>query len=261
MKIVLEPWHLLVLILANWLNRQQQAAVDYLLTENRVLREIQGKKRILLSDDQRRRLAIKGKLLGRKALQKIATIVTPDTILRWHRQLVAAKWNYSDRRTKKPGRPPVSEEITQLVLRMARENPTWGYDRIQGALSNLGHEVSDTAVGGILKSRGIEPAPHRKRQTTWRTFLKAHWDVPVAAPLPWLLIYELNSGRLDMCMYTDAYEDPEDARISYQKHRPKRLQVIATRSSIRLGGRMGNPVVLQQHRRATSRSAPVGKGG
>ena len=180
MKIVLQPWHLLLLILANWLNRQQQAAVDYLLTENRVLREIQGKKRILLSDDQRRRLAIKGKLLGRKALQEIATIVTPDTILRWHRQLVAAKWNYSDRRTKKPGRPPVSEEITQLVLRMARENPTWGYDRIQGALSNLGHEVSDTAVGGILKSRGIEPAPDRKRQTTWRTFLKAHWDVLAA---------------------------------------------------------------------------------
>ena len=118
MKIVLQPWHLLVLILANWLIHQQQAVVDYLLTENQVLREIQGKKGILLSDDQRRRLAIKGKLLGRKALQEIATIVTPDTILRWHRQLVAAKWNYSDRRTKKPGRPPVSEEITQLVLRM-----------------------------------------------------------------------------------------------------------------------------------------------
>ena len=104
MKIVLQPWHLLVLILANWLNRQQQAAVDYLLTENKVLRELQGKRRILLSDDQRRRLAIKGKLLGRKALQEIATIVTPDTILRWHRQLVAAKWNYTDRRAKKPGR-------------------------------------------------------------------------------------------------------------------------------------------------------------
>ena len=177
MNIVLQPWHLLVLILANWLNRQQQAAVDYLLTENKVLRELQGKRRILLGDDQRRRLAIKGKLLGRKALQEIATIVTPDTILRWHRQLVAAKWNYSDRRAKKAGRPAVSEEITQLVLRMAQENPSCGYDRIQGALSNLGHEISDTTVGNILKSRGIEPAPDRKRQTTWKTFLKAHWDV------------------------------------------------------------------------------------
>jgi len=115
MDIVLQPWHLLVLILANWLNRQQQAAVAYLLSENKVLRELQGKRRILLSDDQRRRLAIKGKLLGRKALQEIATIVTPDTILRWHRQLVAAKWNYSDRRTKKPGRARVSEEITRIA--------------------------------------------------------------------------------------------------------------------------------------------------
>jgi hypothetical protein len=180
MNIVLQPWHLLVLILASWFNRQQQAAVDYLLAENQVLREIQGKRRLLLTDDQRRRLGIKGKLLGRKALQEIATIVTPDTILRWHRQLVAAKWNYSDRRTKKPGRPPVSEEITQLVLRMAQENPTWDYDRIQGAVSNLGHKVSDATVGNILKSHGIDPAPDRKRQTTWKAFLKAHWDVLAA---------------------------------------------------------------------------------
>ena len=115
MNVILQPWHLLVLILANWFNRQQQAAVDYLLAENKVLKEIHGKKRILLSDDQRRRLAIKGKLLGRKALQEIATIVTPDTILQWHRQLVAAKWHYTDRRTMKPGQPPVSEEITHSL--------------------------------------------------------------------------------------------------------------------------------------------------
>jgi transposase InsO family protein len=71
----------------------------------------------------------------------------------------------------------VGEEIRQLVLRMARDNPTWGYDRIQGALANLGHEISDQTVGNILKEHGIEPAPDRKRQTTWKTFLKAHWDV------------------------------------------------------------------------------------
>ena len=110
-------------------------------------------------------------------MSEIATIVTLDTILRWHRQLVAEKWNYSDRRVRNPGRPPVSEEVKQLVLRMARENPSLGYDRIQGAMSNLGFDISDATVGTFLKANGIEPAPDRKRQTTWKTFLKAHWDV------------------------------------------------------------------------------------
>jgi len=113
----------LLLILAGWINRRQQDAVEYLLTENRILREKLGRKRILLNDDQRRRLAVKGKILGRKMLKQLTTIVTPDTILRWHRELVAAKWDYSERR-KKIGRPPASAEVVELVLRMARENPT-----------------------------------------------------------------------------------------------------------------------------------------
>ena len=146
MKFVLHPWQLLLLILAGWINHRQQEVIEYLRAENRVLREKLGKKRILLNDDQRRRLAVKGKILGRKMLEQVATIVTPDTILRWHRELVAAKWDYS-RRRKKIGRPPVSAEVVELVLRMARENPSWGYDRIQGALANLGHLISDTCVG------------------------------------------------------------------------------------------------------------------
>ena len=180
MNFVFQPWQLLLIILAGWLNRQQEAAINYLRTENQVLKETHGTKRIVLNDDQRRRLAVKGKTIGRRALETIATIVTPDTILRWHRQLVAAKWDYSSRREKKPGRPPVSEEVRQLVVQMAGENPRWGYDRIQGALANLGHEISDTTVGNILKAHGIEPAPQRKRQTTWKTFLQAHWDVLAA---------------------------------------------------------------------------------
>ncbi len=175
MKFVLQPWYLLFLILAAWINREQQAVIEYLRTENRVLREKLGKKRILLSDDQRRRLAVKGKVLGRKMLQEVGTLFTPDTILRWHRILVAEKWDYSARR-KNAGRPPLSDEVIQLVLRMARENPTWGYDRIAGALANLRHEISDQSVGNVLKQHGIEPAPDRKRMTTWSTFLKAHWD-------------------------------------------------------------------------------------
>ena len=97
-KPILQPWHLLLTILAGIVNREQQRAIDYLRTENQVLREKIGKKRIILDDDQRRRLAVKGKVLGRKALDNIATIVTPDTIMRWHRMLVAAKWDYSSRR-------------------------------------------------------------------------------------------------------------------------------------------------------------------
>jgi transposase InsO family protein len=168
------------MILAGWINRRQQAAIEYLRTENQVLREKLGPRRILLTDDQRRRLAVKGKILGRNLLGEVATLFTPDTILRWHHQLIAQKWDYGHRRRNKPGRPQVSAEIVQLVLRLARDNPTWGYKRIQGALANLGHKVSDTTVANILKEHGIEPAPERRRQSTWKTFLKSHGDVLAA---------------------------------------------------------------------------------
>ena len=176
MKPLLQPWQLVLLILAGWINHREQEVIEYLRAENRVLREKLGKKRILLNDDQRRSLAVKGKILGRKLLEQVAMIVTPDTILRWHRELVTAKWDYSGRR-KKIGRPPASPEVVELVLRMARENPGWGYDRIQGALANLGHLISNTCVGSLLNAQGVDPAPDRKRQSTWKSFLRAHWDV------------------------------------------------------------------------------------
>ena len=179
MAFLLQPWQFYFIIIAGWVNRQQQELIEYLRTENQVLKEKLGKKRILLNNDQRRRLAVKGKILGRKRLKEIGTLFTPDTILRWHSMLVAKKWDYSERR-KSVGRPRVRKVIVDLVLRVARENPTWGYDRIQGALANLGHKISDQTVGNILKEHGIEPAPERKRQTTWKTFLKAHWDVLAA---------------------------------------------------------------------------------
>ena len=169
----------MLLIIAGWINRQQQEAIEYLKAENRVLREKLGKKRILLNDEQRKRLAIKGKILGSKRLKEIGSLFTPDTILRWHRRLIAEKWDYSDRRQKK-GRPPVDSEIVKLVLKFANENPNWGYDRIQGALADLGHKVSDQTVGNILKSHGVDTAPDRDTQTSWKTFLKAHWDTLAA---------------------------------------------------------------------------------
>lgn len=147
-----------------------------MLAENRLLRKKLGKKRISLTDDERRVLAVKGKLLGRQILQEVANVVTPDTILRWHRELNAAKWNHSEQR-KARGRPKIAAEVEELALRMARENPAWGFDHIQGALANLGHGLSDATVGNILRAQGIEPAPERKRQTTWKTFIQAHWDV------------------------------------------------------------------------------------
>ena len=104
MNLVLQPWQLLVLFLASWINRQQQEVIEYLRTENAVLKEKLGKNRILLNDDQRRRLAVKGKILGRKQLEQFGTLFTPDTILRWHRQLIARKWDYSDRKENKQGR-------------------------------------------------------------------------------------------------------------------------------------------------------------
>jgi len=114
---VLQPWQLLVAILAGPINQEQQRVIEYLRTESQILKEKLGKKRILLDPDQRRRLAVKGKVLGRKTLIEIATIVTPDTILRWHRMLVARKRDYSNRR--KPGRARIREEVVDLVLKFA----------------------------------------------------------------------------------------------------------------------------------------------
>ena len=134
MSFLLQPWQLLTLILAAWINRQQQEAIEYLRTENQVLKEKLGKKRILLSDDQRRRLAVQGKILGRKRLEEVGTLFTPDTILRWHRMLSAKKWDHSNKR-KNVGRPRIRQLIVDLILRFAKENPTWGFDRIQGAVA------------------------------------------------------------------------------------------------------------------------------
>jgi putative transposase len=128
---------------------------------------------------ERRRLAANARKVGRQVLAQIATIVTPETLLAWHRKLIAMKYDGSDFRH--PGRPPTSTEISDLVLRMAEENRGWGYRRIQGALANLGHIVGRTTIANILKRSGIEPAPERNRKTTWKEFLRRHWDQIIAA--------------------------------------------------------------------------------
>ena len=182
------PWLFVLVALSGWINRQQQDVINYLKEENRVLREQCGKKRLRFTDDQRRRLAAKAKVVGRKVLRELGTLVTPDTLLRWHRRLIARKYDGSKNRG--PGRPGVMKEIRTLVVRMATENKDWGYDRIGGALSNLGHRVSDTTIGRILKAQGIEPAPKRSKRGSWETFLKAHWEHLAASRL-------LHGGSLD----------------------------------------------------------------
>ncbi len=121
-----------------------------------------------------RRLAVRGKALGRKRLAEIAYIFNPDTILGWHRKLIAAKYDGSKHRNY--GRPTITLEIRKLIIRMAQENLSWGYTRIQGALENVGRKVGISTIARILKEAGIEPAPERRKETTWKQFLKTHWD-------------------------------------------------------------------------------------
>ncbi len=165
------PLHILIASLAGLINRRQAEVLEYLIEENRVLKEQLKGRRIRLSDGQRRRLASKGKRIGRRLLMQVTTIVTPDTILRWHRRLIAAKWTYPSKRV---GRPGLMKEIRGLIIRFAQENSGWGYCRIEGALRNVGHRVAPTTIRNVLKAHGIKPAPDRP--TSWRAFIRSHWD-------------------------------------------------------------------------------------
>ena len=167
---------LLLLTITGWLDRREREALAYLVEENRLLRRQIGHRRLRFTDDDRRRLAKRAHRLGREALRDVATIVTPDTLLRWHRQLVAHKWTHARKGT---GRGVVLAEIRQLVMRMAEDNPTWGYTRIQGALKNLGHQVGRSTVARIVKAQGLHPAPNRP--TSWQTCLRAHWGAIAGA--------------------------------------------------------------------------------
>jgi putative transposase len=160
------------------MNQRQLQVIDYLREENRVLRAQLGDRRLRLDDHQRRRLAAKAKVLGRRVLAQIATIVTPETLLAWHRKLIAQK--YDGKAHRAPGRPRTADDIESLVVRMAEENRDWGYRRIQGALSNLGHDLARSTIAQILERHGIEPAPERSRKTTWKEFLSRHWELIVA---------------------------------------------------------------------------------
>src|SRR6267142_7262675 len=162
---------LLIASMACWLERQGASQIEYLKSENRVLRLRLAGRRILFSDAERRTLGALAKEIGTRALRELDPIVSPATLLRWHRELVAQKWTFLERR--RPGRPRTPIDIEQLVVRMARENPSWGYTRIHGALSNLDIKIGRGTIHRILKDHLIEPAPARGRRIPWSVFLRS----------------------------------------------------------------------------------------
>ena len=179
MSRLLDPFQFLVISIAGWMNQRQLHAIEYLREENRILREQLGDRRVRFNDDQRRRLAVRAKGLGRKLLAEVASLVTPDTLLAWHRKLIAEKYDGHNRRGT--GRPRTRKEWQDLIVRMAEENRTWGYRRIQGAITNLGYTIARSTIADILRRHGIEPAPQRNRKTTWKEFLTQHWELIAAA--------------------------------------------------------------------------------
>ncbi len=195
-------------VLAGWMNRKQQKVIEYLLEENQILKqqfESTGKK-LRLDNHQRRNLAKRGKAMGWAQLQQYATLVRPETILAWHRKLVALK--YTAKRMLKTDRQKRMEVIQGLCVQFAEENMSWGYGRIQGALSNLGYKVSMTTVGNILRARGIVPSPERGKQSNWKTFVRSLYgrdvrcrffhggslDSSWAGPLPRIFCDELGEA-------------------------------------------------------------------
>jgi HTH-like domain len=158
-----------VATLCGWIHREQADVIAFLQEENRVLRAHLRGRCLRLSDDERRRLAVLGHRLGRATLAQVATIVKADTILRWYRGFVGRLCTNTQRWA---GRPRVPAHVRALILRMATENATWGYTRIQGALKNLGHGVGRSTIARILKEHGVPPSP--QRPMAWRAFVRAH---------------------------------------------------------------------------------------
>ena len=202
---------LLLITVAGWVNQHQQAVIEYLQEENLILLEQLGGKPKRFTDSQRARLARKAKVLGRIRLCRMATLVTPDTLLRWFRHLVAKKWTFA--KPNPLGRPPVHSALEKLVDKLVQDNPTWGSNRIVGALGNLGYTASDSTIDNIRRRNGLDPAPIWGKNPSWHRFLKAHWETLVAADffttevLSWtglttyytLFVIDLRSRAVHVC--------------------------------------------------------------
>ena len=206
----------IIAMVAGWVNRHQQQVIAYQQEEIRILKVKLGDQRIRFTDTERRRLATLAHPLGRKCLNATATLATPDTLMRWYKRLVADKFDGSHKRNKM-GRPWVPDEVEQYVVRMATENPSWGYRRIQGAVANLGHHIDKITVRNILRRHHIDPAPKRRQAgMSWSQFLKMHWEVLAATDfftvevVTWqglvtyyvLVVMEVNTRRVEIAGIT-----------------------------------------------------------
>ncbi|MSO20554.1 MAG: helix-turn-helix domain-containing protein [Acidobacteria bacterium] len=162
-------WLRLLGYLSGMVNQELLLKNEFLVAENRILKA-HIESRLLLSNGEKATLAEIAKRLGRKAIAQIACVAKPDTILAWYRKLVAKKFDGSKQRAAL-GRPRIGRELEDLVVQLAQSNSGWGYDRIVGALANLGHSLSDQTVGNILRRRGIQPTTERRNNTTWKDFI------------------------------------------------------------------------------------------
>ncbi len=158
------------------LNERMQKKLDYSQEEVRILKEIlastTGRRRIPFTNDQRRRLALRGKELSPAERHDCCQVVSPTTILGWFRRLVAHKYDSSQSRRRGPGRPRKAEETRKLVIEMSLANIGWGYTKIRDAMRNgLGIDIGRTTIADILREAGIEPAPEREKKRTWKQFM------------------------------------------------------------------------------------------
>jgi hypothetical protein len=170
-----KPWTFFAVVLAGWMNRQQQEAIEYLRMENRIFREKFGHKTIILNLAQKRRLAGAAARLPREVLRQVRTLFSPETLLKWNRLLIARKYDGSD--AKRPGPSPTKARmIRDLVLRMAEENPDWGYSRMYGELRKLGYKVHWQTVRRVMLDNGLLDDPDKPPKTSWKTFLASHWE-------------------------------------------------------------------------------------
>ena len=236
MSTPVQPLTLLVVAITGWIQRDQQAAIVYLLEENKVLKARLRGKKLRLTDAERHRLAVKGKALGRKLLAEVAGIVTPETLLAWHRRLIARKWDYSERR-KQLGRPRVMVEISELVVGMAKSNPKWGYTRIRGALSNLGHT---RPVQKHKRTQDWRAGPFRSSSTCGEP---QFWDVSEAMSAIRVPAVSKNTNELKT-----------GAPGRFDRHR-----LVASPRSGRVGGDVGDsgsPYAQGKHHPATGCHVP-----
>jgi putative transposase len=202
---------ILLTMLAGWMQRHQQQVITYLQAENRILKAQLGGRRLRLTDTDRRRLAALAHQLGRTRLREIATVATPETLLHWYRRLIAEKFDGSTYR-QPLGRPRVGEAIEHLVVRMAQENPTWGYRRIQGALENLGHHIDAITVRTLLRRHHIEPAPQRRKTgLSWQQFLRLHWEVLAATDFFTVEVLTRQWAGHVVCVGGDGAQHPQSA--------------------------------------------------